>query len=137
MTSFWSRILVSAVGIPVVLGAMYVGGWWAFALVAVAAAIALHEFWLLTRPLRPLVPAGYLGAALALVAAEVTGIDWMLGGFMVTFALAFLLKGVSATRQAATASVSATVMGAGWVGLGLGFLLLVRELPEHGRLAGF
>jgi phosphatidate cytidylyltransferase len=137
VTSFWSRIVVGVVGLPVVLGVVYLGGWWVFALAGAAGLIALHEFWLLTRPLRPLAPAGYAGAILAYVGAETSGIDWMLGGFMTTFALAFLLKGISEARQAATASVSATVMGAAWIGFGLGFLILVRELPEHGRLAAF
>jgi phosphatidate cytidylyltransferase len=137
MSSFWSRILVAVAALPLVLGIVYLGGWWVFGLMAVAAGIALHEFWLLARPLAPLAPAGYIGAALALVGAEAAGIDWMLGGFLTTFALAFLLKGISATRQAATASVSATVMGAAWVGFGLGFVILIRDLPEHGRLAAF
>jgi phosphatidate cytidylyltransferase len=91
----------------------------------------------MTRPLRPLAPAGYVGAILALVAAELNAVDWMLGAFMLTFALAFVLKGISATRQAATASISATAMGAAWIGLGLGFLILIRGIPEHGRLAAF
>jgi phosphatidate cytidylyltransferase len=137
LSSFWSRILVALAAIPVVLGIVYLGGWWVFGLATAAAAVALHEFWLMTRPLRPLAPAGYVGAILALVAAELNAVDWMLGAFMLTFALAFVLKGISATRQAATASISATVMGAAWIGLGLGFLILIRGLPEHGRLAAF
>jgi phosphatidate cytidylyltransferase len=137
VSSFWSRILVGVAAIPIVLGVVYLGGWWVFGLAAVAAGIALHEYWLMTRPLRPLAPAGYLGAALALAAAEVGDVGWMIGGAMTAFALAFVLKAVSDTRQAATTSISATVMGTMWIGLGLGFLILVRELPEHGRLAAF
>ncbi len=137
MSSFWSRIVVGVAALPIVLGIVYLGGWWVFGLAAVAGAIALHEFWLLTRPLRPLAPAGYVGAALALVAAEIAGVDWIVGGVLTAFPLAFLLKGISEARQAATASISATVMGAAWVGLGLAFLILIRDLPEHGRLAGF
>jgi len=137
MTSFVSRILIAAAGIPIVLGLVYLGGWWLFALAAVAAMIALHEFWLLTRPLRPLAPAGYVGSILALVGAEVSGIDWMIGGFLTTLALAFGLKVISEARQAATTSIGATTLGAAWIGVGLSFLLLIRELPEHGRLALF
>jgi len=137
VSSFWSRIFVGVAAIPIVLGVVYLGGWWVFGLAAVAAGIALHEYWLMTRPLRPLAPAGYVGAALALAAAEVGDVGWMIGGAMTAFALAFVLKAVSDTRQAATTSISATVMGTMWIGLGLGFLILVRELPEHGRLAAF
>lgn len=130
-----SRLLVAAVGIPVVLGFVYLGGWWVFGLGAFTAAIALHEFWLLARPLRPLAPAGYVGGLLALVGAELGGVTWMVGGVLTTFALAFLLKGISEARQTPTASISATVMGAVWIGLGLGFLILIRDSADHGRLA--
>jgi phosphatidate cytidylyltransferase len=59
----------------------------------------------------------------------------MVGGAMTTFALAFLLKGISEARQTPTASISATVMGAVWIGFGIGFLLLIRDTGDHGRLA--
>jgi phosphatidate cytidylyltransferase len=137
MSNAVSRLIVSAVGIPVVLGAVYLGGWWLFALAAAAAALALHEFWLLARPLSPLSPAGDVGGLLALVGTQLGGIGWMIGGALTSIALAFGLKGISATRQAPTASISATVMGAVWVGCGLSFLLLIRDLPAHGRLATF
>ncbi len=135
MSPFWSRIVIALALVPVVLGAVYLGGWWLFALVAFGAAVALHEFWLLARPLAPLSPAGYLGAALALVGAEVSGLDWMIGGVLTTFVVAFVLKAVSEARQAATIAISGTVMGAVWIGGGLGFIVLLREIPNHGRLA--
>ena len=92
MSNWLSRVIVAIVGLPVVLGAMYLGGWWAFALALVAALIALHEYWLLARPLAPLAPAGYIGAVLALVGAEVGGISWAVGGLFATFVLAFVSK---------------------------------------------
>jgi phosphatidate cytidylyltransferase len=128
--------VVAAVALPIALGALYLGGWWLFVLVALAGLVALHEFWLLARPLSPLSPAGYVGGILALVGAQLGGVEWMLGGALTAFPLAFALKGISATRQAPTASISATVLGAVWIGCGLGFVLLVRDLP-HGRLASF
>lgn len=137
MTNTLSRFLVAAAAIPVVLGIVYLGGWWVFGLAAIAATIALHEFWLLARPLSPLAPAGYVGGLLALVGVELGGVTWMVGGVLTTFALAFLLKGISDARQTPTASISATVMGSVWIGFGLGFLILIRDIPEHGRLAAF
>jgi phosphatidate cytidylyltransferase len=135
MSNWLSRLVVAAIGLPVVLGTVYLGGWWVFALAALATLVSLHEYWLLARPLAPLAPAGYVGAVLALAGAEVGGIGWMVGGLFTTFALAFVLKAISAARAASTIAVSATVMGAVWVGGGLAFLILLRELPDHGRLA--
>jgi len=64
MSNAVSRVVVGLIGLPIVLGVVYIGGWWVFALAAIAAGIALHEYWLLARPLAPLAPAGYIGAAL-------------------------------------------------------------------------
>jgi phosphatidate cytidylyltransferase len=136
MNSFLSRIVVAAILLPVVLGIVYVGGWWVFALALVAAIVALHEFWLLARPLAPLAPAGYVGAVLALVGAKVGGIGWAVGGVLTVFVLAFVLKAISEARAAATAAISATVMGTVWVGM-VAFLILLRDFPDHGRLALF
>ena len=135
MSSFLSRIVVAAALLPVVLGVAYLGGWWLFALIALAAGISLHEYWLMARPLAPLAPAGYVGAGLALVGAQLSGAGWMLGGALATFAFAFLLKAISEARVGATAAISSTVMGTMWIGVPLGFVLLLRQLPEHGRLA--
>ena len=135
MSNLASRLAVATVGVPVVLGALYLGGWWLFALLARARAVALHEFWLLARALRPLALAGYVGGLLALLGAHGGGAAWMVGGVLTAFALAFALKGFSGSRQASTTSISATVMGAVWIGCGLSFVLLLRALPLHGRLA--
>ena len=78
MSSFWSRILISAAGIPLVLWLMYLGGWPLFGLAIVAALIALHELYWMTRTLRPVVLAGYLGAIATLLGAELGGTNWAL-----------------------------------------------------------
>jgi phosphatidate cytidylyltransferase len=137
MSSFVSRVVVAVALLPIVLGAVYLGGWWLFALVAVGAAISLHEYWLMARSLAPLALAGYAGSALALVGAELSGLDWMLAGILSTFVFAFLLRALSSARAAATAAISATVMGALWVGGGLSFVVLLRAIPDNGRLALF
>jgi phosphatidate cytidylyltransferase len=135
MSSFWSRIIVGAVLLPAVLGLVYLGGWWLWLLALAAALIALHELYRMTRPLRPLVLAGYAGTLLALLGAQLGGLPWMTGGFMATIAFAFVLKGVSDTRQSLTIAIGTTVLGAAWIGLGLAHLVLLRAIPDHGRLA--
>jgi len=135
MSPLISRLAIVAAGLPIVLGSAYLGGWFLFALVALGGLIALHEFYRLARPLRPLVLAGYGGALAAFFGAEISGADWMLAGFLLTFVLSFVFAAVSETRQSTTVAIAATVFGAAWIGLGLGHLLLVRELDTYGRLA--
>ena len=137
MTGFWSRIAVSLVGLPLVLGLAYLGGWWLFGLVAIAGLGALHEFYVMARPLRPLVIAGYAGLLAILFGIKLGGLTWGAGGVVATLAMSFLLKGIAETRQSSTVAVGTTVLGAAWIGFGLGFLLLLRDMHGHGRLAAF
>lgn len=137
MAGLVSRVLVAVVGVPVVLGLVYLGGWWLFGLVLVAALVGLHEYAALTRRLRPLVLACYLGAVAMLLGAMLGGAPWLLGGLMLTLLAAFVLQGLAGTRQPATVAIGSTLLGAAWIGLGLAHVLLLRDLPEEGRLAVF
>ncbi|HXF97884.1 MAG TPA: phosphatidate cytidylyltransferase [Gaiellaceae bacterium] len=132
MSAFASRLLVAAVLLPLVVGLLYLGGWWVFALGLAAGLLALHELYTVARALRPLVLAGYLGFALGLLGAELGGAVWLAGGLLSTLLFSFLVFGLSHERPSATASFGVTLLGAVWVGAGIGCLLLVRELPEHG-----
>ncbi len=134
MSSLISRLLVSAVGVPLVLGMLWLGGWWLFSLAAAAALVAVHEFVTMARALRPLAPAIYVGVLLALVAASTAGIAWMLGGLLATFVLAFVLNAFSTTRAPSTVAIAATVLGAAWIGFGLGHLVLLRHEHDEARL---
>jgi phosphatidate cytidylyltransferase len=137
VTNFASRLVVAAVGLPLVLGMLWLGGWWLFTILAIAAWIGVHEFVTTARPLRPLAPAVYAGVLLALLGARMGGAVWLLGGFLATFVFAFVLHVLSSTRAPTTAAVGSTILGSAWIGLGLGFLLLLRQLPDHGRLISF
>jgi phosphatidate cytidylyltransferase len=137
VNSFISRILVAVVGLPVVLLCVYAGGWWLYVLLLCASLVAVHEFVTMARPLRPLAPAAYVAVALALLGAEKGGVTWLLGGFMTVFALAFVFSAISSTRAPATAAVGSTVLGAAWIGLGLGHLILLRRMHDEPRLLAF
>ena len=84
MNPLLSRLLVAALGLPAVLGLVWLGGWWLWLLAMVGGLIALHEFYSIARPLRPLVPAGYVGLVLTLLGAQLGGVVWMVGGFLAT-----------------------------------------------------
>ena len=132
MSSLVSRLLVAAILLPLVIGVVYLGGWWLFALALAGGLIALHELYTMARELRPLVIAGYLGFVLALLGLQLGGIAWMVGGMLTTLFFAFVVFGLSHVRPSATASFGVTLLGVVWVGGGIGFLLLVRDIPDNG-----
>ena len=137
VSNLWSRILVAAIGLPLVLGLVWLGHWYLFVLVFVAGIIALHEFFLMTKPLRPIAFAGHAGLIGILFAIQVSTLTWALGALLAVLALAFLLKGLGGTSGSATVSISTTLLGPTWIGFGLGFVLLLRGIHGHGRLAAF
>jgi glycosyltransferase A (GT-A) superfamily protein (DUF2064 family) len=57
MTNFASRLVVAAVGLPLVLGMLWLGGWWLFALLAVAACVVENDFLSKARPMSQHAPA--------------------------------------------------------------------------------
>ena len=132
MTALVSRLLVAAVFLPVVFLLIWAGGWWMIGLATVAAMVALHELYVMTRELRPVLLAGYAGTLATLIGAA-WGPEWALAGFFSTLPLVFLFK-AAAGAMPTTASVAVTVLGSAWIGLGLAHVVLLRELPEHGVL---
>lgn len=137
MSTLWSRIVVAGLLLPLVLGIVYVGGWWLFALALGGGLIALHELFTIARPLRPLVLAGFAALTLALLGAQLDGPTWLLAGILASIPLAFGLFGISSVRQAATVAFGVTLLGVTWVGGGIGHLILIRDIPEDGRLLVF
>ena len=132
MSPLVSRILVALVLLPLVIGLVYLGGWWLWGLALVGGLLALHELYVMTRDLRPLVLGGYLGFALLLLGLQLGGVEWMFGGLLATFVFAFVVYGLGGIRQSATSSFAVTLLGVLWVGAGLGCLLLIRDIPEFG-----
>jgi phosphatidate cytidylyltransferase len=132
MSSLVSRIVVAAVLLPLVIGVVYLGGWWLFALALVGGLVALHELYTMARELRPLVLAGYIGFVLTLLGLQLGDVAWMLGGLLSTLLCSFVVYGLSDVRPSATASFGVTLLGVVWVGGGLALLLAVRDVPEHG-----
>jgi phosphatidate cytidylyltransferase len=137
MSAFWSRIVVSVVLLPVVLGVVWLGGWWLFSVALVGALMALHELYVMGRGLRPIVLGGYVGLLLTLLGSELGGISWVLAGIFSTVLVAFVVFGFSDARPSATAAIALTLLGVVWVGGGIASLLQLRDIPDNGRLVVF
>jgi phosphatidate cytidylyltransferase len=135
MSPLASRLLVAAILLPLVIGLVYLGGWWLVGLALVGGLLALHELYRMARELRPLVLGGYLGYVLALLGLQFGGLSWMVAGILSTFVFSFLIFGLSDVRPSATTSFGITLLGVSWVGAGIGCLLLVRDIPEFGFVA--
>jgi phosphatidate cytidylyltransferase len=137
VSSFWSRIAVALVLLPLVLGIVWIGGWWLFAIAFVGGLMALHELYVIGRGLRPIVLGGYVGLLLTLVGAEAGDISWAVGGIFSTVLVAFVVFGFSDARPSATAAISLTLLGVVWVGGGIASVILLRAIPDNGRLVVF
>jgi phosphatidate cytidylyltransferase len=132
MSALVSRVAVALVLLPVVIGAVYLGGWWLFVVVLIGGLVALHEYFALARPHRPLVLGGFVGLVLTLAGTQLGGTPWLLAGLLSTLAGSFVVYGLAAERPSATAAFGVTVLGVVWLGGGLGCLLLLRDIPEFG-----
>jgi phosphatidate cytidylyltransferase len=140
MRDLLGRVLVAVPLLVAVLAAAYFDGWWLVAVALVGAIVALHELYSTIRPLRPLVLAGFAGVVVGVVGAHVGGVEWLLGGLLSTFVFAFALYGIADTRQSGTVTIATTILGAFWIGAGIGHLILLREVADDdyfGRLAIF
>jgi phosphatidate cytidylyltransferase len=132
MSPLVSRTVIAVILLPLVIGVVYLGGWWLFGLALVGGMLALHELYVMARELRPLVLGGYLGFVATLLGLQLGGLEWMLGGLIATFLLAFVVYGLGGVRQSATTSFGVTLLGVAWVGAGIGCILLIRDIPEFG-----
>ena len=61
----------------------------------------------------------------------------MFGGVLATVPAALLVFFVSSVRQNAVAAFATTLLGVVWIGGGLAYLMLVRDIPDNGRLLVF
>jgi phosphatidate cytidylyltransferase len=133
MTALLTRVAVAAAALPIAVGAAVLAGWFLVAVLLVVALVALHELYRMARDLRPLVLAGYGAAVAALLGAQLDGVEWMVGGFLLVFPLTFAFAAISATRQSTTVTMATTVLGAAWVGLALAHFVLLRRLEPDGQ----
>ena len=131
------RVAVATVGIPLVLAALYAGGWWFGVVLAGVAMIATSELFGLAaaRGVRPFGVAGMLasGAIVLLAAAEPTPVGAGAPILAVLVALVLItLTGSVWFRWPGNepqAAVAVTLLGSVYVGCTLAFAVFLRNLP--------
>ena len=127
-----SRVLVAVPGVAVILAAVYFGGP-VFGVFALAVALgALYEFYALMEVSPRLQWAGYATAVLAVVLSL-----WaspperaLLAALAVGLILAAIAALTLADRGAITQRVAIILMGAIYIALPAGVLMMTRELPD-------
>lgn len=133
------RVGVAAVGIPLAVGAVYLGGFVLGGLLAVIAVLAVLEFYRMAerKAARPLAYLGAAGAAaLVLLAASFpeegpggAGFAWLLAVFVLAAVTAAIwTRGVEGEPLL---SVSTTVFGTLYTGGLLSYALFLRHLPAR------
>jgi len=133
----WPRVLTAAVGLPIVVGAVWWGGSFLLFLVALLAAVGIGEFDNLSRGwgFHPFTVLEGAGAAFFLIVAHLGMGSWLLPGLaaiLVAVLLAWLLQG---NRREAAVDAAVTILGILYVGFLLSFLIWIRGLPQGRSLA--
>jgi phosphatidate cytidylyltransferase len=122
-----NRFVVAVPLAVAMLFALYTGGGLLTAVAILAAVLGLHELYSMARVHRPIVLVGQLGGVAIVAGAQWGGTAGALLPIPVIVLLAFLLAAAVGTRPSATVSVAVTVFGACYVGLGIAFVVLLRE----------
>lgn len=139
-----SRLAVAGVGIPLVAGLIYLGGWVLAGLLALIAVLGMREFAHLAvqKGVRLFTTAGVVTAILLVASAawEPYGPghavrSWLL---LVVFTLTLLIAAVfwRGSENHPLAAVSATVMGVVYLAGTLTFALLIRHFGDSRAFAG-
>lgn len=134
-----TRAAVAAVGIPLAVGVVYMGGFVLGGLLAVVAVLAVLEFYRMAerKAARPLAYLGAGGAAALVLLASLfpeegpggAGFPWLLALFLLaTVTAAIWTRGVEGEPLL---SVSTTIFGTLYTGGLLSYALFLRHLPAQ------
>ncbi|MHB0978629.1 MAG: phosphatidate cytidylyltransferase [Thermoleophilia bacterium] len=125
-----ARLLVAAIGVPVGVAVVVLGGPYYVGLVGLLTLLALHEFYTLVRPYRPNLLVGYLGAIGILTAVYFAGIKGLAGAMAASLALFFAWGMGGRLGHHLVGRMAVTAFGLFWVVTGFAHLLLLRELAN-------
>jgi len=144
MSNLAVRVLVAAIGIPIIVILTMTGGPWFAGFVAIVASVGLHEYYRLgiAKGASPQVATGIVFGLCVVLAFFLCGTTTSGGrmtalaavaGLMIVFLPIILLVELFRDKAGAMANVAVTVMGVGYVSIFLGTLIGVREMFLPGQ----
>ncbi len=129
-----ARLLVAAIGIPIGIVLVWLGGPAYGVAMGVLTLMGLHEYYTLVRPYRPNLLVGYLAAIGVLTAAYFAGVPGLAGGLAASLIFFFLWGMGGRLGDHLVGRMAVTAFGLAWVVMGFGHLLLLRGLENGATL---
>jgi phosphatidate cytidylyltransferase len=126
-----NRLLVAAVGLPIGLAAVILGGYFLLGLAVILTVIGLHEYYTLLRPYRPNLLVGYVSGLGVVAGAHFLGNEGLLVGLAGLVVLTFVWSLFGELGAHLVGRMAMTDFGVVWVAVGFAYILLVRGL-KHG-----
>lgn len=127
LSNLTQRVLVAIVGIPLIVGLIFAGGWWLTTFISLVSALGTSEFYRLART-KGAAPHTAIGIAAAAAIPVALAFDRTLVPVVLTVAcLATFLAQLRSGPDHAIASVGATVFGIIYPPLLLGWVLPLRQ----------
>jgi phosphatidate cytidylyltransferase len=125
------RLLVAAIGLPIGLACIILGGYFLLGLVLVLTVLGLHEYYTLLRPYRPNLLVGFVAGIGTVLGAFYWGLDGLLVGLVALMILTFFWSLGGELGAHLVGRMALTGFGVIWVAIGFSYVLLIRAL-EHG-----
>jgi phosphatidate cytidylyltransferase len=132
MSETTARVVVAIPWVIFAIAIVAVGGLVFTLAMVLLAVLGLREFFRMAEPERPFLLPGYAVAAGMVIAAHYGSAFQVVLVFAALFPLAFIFAAARRSHEAITTSISFTVLGVAWMGLGFTHAVLLRDLPTHG-----
>lgn len=128
------RTVSSVVGVPIVLGFLFLGKIPFFILILIFTVMGLNEFYFLLRirRIRPNVILGTVCAASFLVGALLSGLVGVAFALLICLTLSLLWMVFSGGQHKTSLEVAYMMLGALYVGFLFSHLILINSLGKHG-----
>jgi phosphatidate cytidylyltransferase len=125
-----ARLLVAAVGIPIGVALVIMGGPLYAAVLGILTLLGLHEYYSLVRPYRPNLLVGYLAAAGVIAGSYLWGLSGFVAVSAASISLFFFWGMGGRLGDHLVGRMAVTSFGLAWVGVGFVHLVLLRGLEN-------